>query len=97
MKFRPRPFACKVCGRRTYNWYEKCLDCKAENSIGIVETTDEIRNKARQFFESLPKGELIALLTDAGFEVVEGTGKVIFTDEYVEKVPLKYNGYFTKD
>ncbi|WHY01847.1 hypothetical protein [Neobacillus sp. DY30] len=91
MKVVPRRFACKNCGRKTYNWYEKCLDCKTENSIGVVETTDEIRKQARQFLESLPKTELIALLEEAGFEVVEGTGKVIFTDKVIKSKP-KYIG-----
>lgn len=41
---------------------------------------EEARKQAKEFLNSLSRDELIELLTEVGFEVVEGRGEIVFTD-----------------
>ena len=43
--------------------------------------------KAKEYFDNLSKEEFMGVLIEAGFNVTEGTGKIIFTDEtYVDEL-----------
>ena len=37
----PRKFVCTKCGRKTYEMYDKCLDCKAELSLEPINQGDK--------------------------------------------------------
>ena len=43
------------------------------------------REEAKNYFESLSRSELIEVLKDAGFEVEDGSGEVI----YLDRIPMK--------
>lgn len=57
-----------------------------------------IRNaeaEAKAFFENLSRDEFIGMLEDAGFDVSDGEGQVIYTDELNFKVSTTYNAKMT--
>ena len=48
------------------------------------------KQEAKKLFDGLSREELKEMLIDAGFEVMDGTGKVIFTDDEPLKTDLEY-------
>lgn len=46
--------------------------------------------EAKELFDALSKEELISLLTESGFEVVEGQGRVIFSDSVSATIKSTY-------
>ncbi|MBS3948430.1 MAG: hypothetical protein KGZ57_09075 [Dethiobacter sp.] len=54
---------------------------------------DKYLKEARLYFDSLSTEELKTVLTEAGFEVREGSGKIIFTEleGFIIKTTFKAN------
>lgn len=56
VKFVSRNFVCKQCGRKTYELYDKCLDCKGENSIEPIKQDNKnsmIKGQIDIYFQML--------------------------------------------
>jgi predicted ATP-dependent serine protease len=56
MKFVPRNYVCKNCGRKTYEFYEKCLDCKGELTLEPINQDDKnavIKGRIEKYFVML--------------------------------------------
>ncbi|MFD0619675.1 hypothetical protein ACFQZR_19585 [Paenibacillus sp. GCM10027629] len=43
----------------------------------------DIQKKVDDFFDSMDREEFVNLLKEAGFEVEDGDGRIIFTDDYI--------------
>jgi len=54
------------------------------------------REEAVEFFESLSKEELKSLLSNAGFEVEDGAGEVIFTEELEGEVSFSIKANYKR-
>jgi predicted flavoprotein YhiN len=56
------------------------MNIKNKNSLGVLIMT-RAEKEAKELFNSLSKDDLIELLVDSGFEVIEqGSGQVIYSD-----------------
>ncbi|MGG3045877.1 hypothetical protein ABEO76_22440 [Bacillus anthracis] len=51
----------------------------------------EMENRIQQMFDNLSDSEFDALLQEAGFEVGEGKGEVIFEDQNYFEIPSNWN------
>ncbi|UFH97149.1 hypothetical protein [Bacillus toyonensis] len=51
----------------------------------------DMENQIQQMFDSLSDSEFDALLTEAGFEVEEGNGEVIFEGQKSFEIPVNWS------